>query len=203
MSSSVSVELVRQAKNSGIDVTCETAPHYLLLDSSMAMDNGNWKMNPPLRSKSDREALLEGITDGTIDMIATDHAPHSASEKNRRFAESLNGIVGLECAFPVLYTNLVKQGIMSLERLVYLMAISPRKRFLLAMSDSDFTVFDLNTEYMVDSKHFLSLGRSTPFDGWGVNGKCVLTAIGGRIAWLDSGFIDSRPNIRNSSELQQ
>ena len=149
----------------------------------MVMDNGNWKMNPPIRDKSDKEALLEGLTDGTIDMIATDHAPHSASEKNRSFAESLNGIVGLECAFPVLYTYLVKRGVLSLEQLVYLMSISPRKRFSLAMSATDFTVFDLNAEYTVDSNHFLSLGRSTPFNGWNVNGKCMLTVVGGEIAF--------------------
>jgi dihydroorotase len=183
VSSASSIELVRQAKKSGIDVTCETAPHYLILDNSMVMDNGNWKMNPPIRDKSDKEALLEGLTDGTIDMIATDHAPHSASEKNRSFAESLNGIVGLECAFPVLYTYLVKRGVLSLEQLVYLMSISPRKRFSLAMSATDFTVFDLNAEYTVDSNHFLSLGRSTPFNGWNVNGKCMLTVVGGEIAF--------------------
>lgn len=183
VSSSVSVELIRQAKKSGIDVTCETAPHYLLLDNNMVMDNGNWKMNPPIRSKSDKEALLEGTTDGTIDMIATDHAPHSASEKNRSFSDSLNGIVGMECAFPVLYAYLVKQGILPLKQLIYLMSISPRERFSLDLSTTDFTIFDLNAEYKVDSSHFLSQGRSTPFNGWEVNGKCIMTVLDGKVAW--------------------
>ena len=177
-----SAELVREAKKSGIDVSCETAPHYLLLNDCDVLDDGRFKMNPPIRTKKDQEALLEGICDGTIELIATDHAPHSAEEKSRGFAKSLSGIVGLETAFPALYTKLVKTGIISLQRLVDLMAYNPRKRFGIPMG-TDFTVWDLNEESIVDPETFLSMGRSTPFAGWNVYGKCILTVSDGKIVY--------------------
>lgn len=180
-----SVELLRDAKASGVDVSWETAPHYLLLDDSMLADEGRFRMNPPIRSKRDREALLEAVADGTLDMIATDHAPHAAQEKSGGLRGSLNGIVGLEVAFSVLYTGLVRGGVISLERLVELMAIQPRRRFGLPLRQGDFTVFDLDRPFDIDPAAFLSQGRSTPFAGWQVYGKCLLTAVDSRIAWQD------------------
>ncbi|MBR5430252.1 MAG: dihydroorotase [Firmicutes bacterium] len=180
-----SVSLLRQAKADGVDVTWETAPHYLLLDDSMLEDDGRFRMNPPIRGRADREALLEAAADGTLDMIATDHAPHSAAEKAGGLRRSLNGIVGLEAAFSVLYTGLVKTGVITLERLLELMAYNPRRRFGLPLREGDFTVFDLDTSFTVDSASFLSQGRSTPFAGWPVQGRCLLTAVDGRIAWQD------------------
>lgn len=178
-----SVELIRKAKRDGLDVTCETAPHYLLLDDSMLKEDGRFKMNPPLRDRSDREALIAGIKDGTIDMIATDHAPHSEEEKSHGLKDSLNGIVGLETAFAVLYTELVMKNVISLQKLVELMSLNPRKRFSIPISDNDFTVFDLKREYTVNSEEFLSMGRSTPFEGRDVFGRCVMTVCDGRIVW--------------------
>ena len=183
-----SVALLREAKKSGVDVTWETAPHYLLLDDSQLTDDGRFRMNPPIRSKADREALLEAAADGTLDMIATDHAPHSAEEKSRGLSRSLNGIVGLEVAFSALYTGLVRGGVISLERLIELMALNPRRRFRIPQRPGDFTVFDLETPFTVDPASFLSKGRSTPFAGWQVYGKCLLTAVDGRVAWQDAGF---------------
>ena len=183
-----SVALLREAKKSGVDVTWETAPHYLLLDDSQLTDDGRFRMNPPIRSKADREALLEAAADGTLDMIATDHAPHSAEEKSRGLRRSLNGIVGLEVAFSALYTGLVRGGAISLERLIELMALNPRRRFRIPQRPGDFTVFDLETPFTVDPASFLSKGRSTPFAGWQVYGKCLLTAVDGRVAWQDAGF---------------
>ena len=183
-----SVALLREAKKSGVDVTWETAPHYLLLDDSQLTDDGRFRMNPPIRSKADREALLEAAADGTLDMIATDHAPHSAEEKSRGLSRSLNGIVGLEVAFSALYTGLVRGGVISLERLIELMALNPRRRFRIPQREGDFTVFDLETPFTVDPASFLSKGRSTPFAGWQVYGKCLLTAVDGRVAWQDAGF---------------
>ena len=183
-----SVALLRDAKKSGVDVTWETAPHYLLLDDSQLMDDGRFRMNPPIRAKADREALLEAAADGTLDMIATDHAPHSAEEKSRGLRGSLNGIVGLEVAFSALYTGLVRSGVISLERLIELMAVNPRRRFRIPQREGDFTVFDLETPFTVDPASFLSKGRSTPFAGWQVYGKCLLTAVDGRVAWQDAGF---------------
>lgn len=185
-----SVALLRDAKKSGVDVTWETAPHYLLLDDSMLENDGRFRMNPPIRSKADREALLEAAADGTLDMIATDHAPHSAEEKSRGLSRSLNGIVGLEVAFSVLYTGLVRGGVISLERLIELMSLNPRRRFGIPMRPGDFTVFDLEDPFTVDTASFLSKGRSTPFAGWQVYGKCMLTAVDGRIAWQGPGFAD-------------
>ena len=173
-----SVELIRKAKRSGVDVTCETAPHYLLLDENDLREEGRFKMNPPIRSRDDREALLEGLTDGTIDMIATDHAPHSPEEKSRGLEGSAFGIVGLETAFPLLYTGLVRRGILSLDRLVELMAVAPRKRFGIPLG-ADFCVWDLDEVSRIDPADFLSRGKATPFEGWEVFGKCVLTVMDG------------------------
>lgn len=176
-----SVELIRHAKADGVDITCETAPHYLVMNDMMLEEDGRFKMNPPIRSEDDRLALIEGIKDGTIDMIATDHAPHSAEEKSRGLEKSLMGVVGLETAFPVLYTYLVKEGIISLERLVELMSVNPRKRF--HIKDSGICVYDLGKEYAIDPNEFETKGRSTPFSGRKVYGENIMTVIGGKIAW--------------------
>lgn len=186
VSSAQSLSLIRDAKRRGVDITCETGPHYLLLDDTMKADSGSWKMNPPLRSPKDREALIEALSDGTVDMIATDHAPHSAEEKSRGFAGSLNGIVGLECAFPVLYTHLVKTGILTLEKLTTLLSDNPRRRFSLGEAGYDqenYTVWNLQKKTRVDASAFLSMGRSTPFDGMEVYGTCIATVYGGKCVW--------------------
>ncbi len=177
-----SVELIRRAKADGVDVTSETAPHYLIFNDMDLKESGNFKMNPPIRSEEDRQALIEGIRDGTIDMIATDHAPHSAEEKSQGLQDSLMGVVGLETAFPALYTYLVKTGIITLERLIELMAINPRKRFGLPETD-DICVYDLQSEYKIDPCEFKSRGKSTPFDGLTVSGKNLLTICGGKAVW--------------------
>ena len=186
ISTKESVELIRKAKAEGLNVTCETGPHYILLDDSYLMEDGRFKMNPPLRSMSDREAILEGILDGTIDMIATDHAPHSAEEKSRGLEKSAMGIVGIETAFPVLYTRLVKTGILSLERLVDLMCINPRERFGIT-GDVGFTVFELQNEYEINPDEFLSMGRATPFAGDMVFGRCLATVYNGEVVYSDLG----------------
>ena len=177
-----SVEIIRQAKRRGVDVTCETGPHYLVMDDSDLQEDGRFKMNPPLRSKEDRLALIEGIRDGTIDMIATDHAPHSAEEKARGLAGSAFGVVGIETAFPVLYTHLVQKGVISLERLIELLAVKPRERFGIPMG-ADFTVWDLDKEFTVDPEKFLSKGKATPFAGWKLKGECVLTVCDGKVVY--------------------
>ena len=182
ISTKESVELLRKAKARGLDVTCETGPHYLFMDDSDLQEDGRFKMNPPLRSAEDRKALLEGLLDGTIDMIATDHAPHSAEEKAKGLAGSLFGVVGIETAFPVLYTHLVKPGILSLERLVELMAVNPRNRFKIPMGN-DFAVWNLNKEVTVDPADFLSRGKATPFAGWKLQGECVLTVCDGKVVY--------------------
>ncbi len=179
-----SVELIRKAKAEGVDVTCETAPHYLVLDDSNLQEHGRFKMNPPLRAKEDRLALIEGLLDGTVDMIATDHAPHSAEEKSRGLEKSLMGVVGLETAFSVLYTKLVKTGILTLEKLIEVMSINPRKRFSIPLGN-DFCVFDLEKEYTVDPEKFLSLGRATPFENENLFGVCKMTARDGKIVYSD------------------
>ena len=184
ISAKESVELIRRAKAEGLDVSCETAPHYLLLDDSMLQEEGRFKMNPPIRDKADREALIRGILDGTIDMIATDHAPHSAGEKSRGLEKSAFGIVGLETAFPVLYTGLVKTGIISLQKLVELLSIRPRQRFRIPLGN-DFCLWDLESSYIIDPERFASLGRATPFAGMSVQGRCVLTAYQGRAVYMD------------------
>ena len=178
ISAKESVEIIRKAKKEGVDVTCETAPHYLVLDENDLRESGDFKMNPPLRGKEDRLALLEGIADGTIDMIATDHAPHAAEEKNKGLEKSAFGIVGLETAFPVLYTRLVKEGVITIEKLVELLCINPRKRFGIPMND-DYCVWDIKHEYTVDENEFLTKGRATPFKGWKVFGKNILTVKSG------------------------
>ena len=174
ISTKESVELIRQAKVRGVDVTCETAPHYLVLCDEDMQEDGRFKMNPPLRSRADKEALIEGIKEGTIDMIATDHAPHSAEEKGRGLEKSLMGVVGLETAFPVLYTELVMKNIITLDRLVELMSFKPKERFGID-TNNDFAVFDISEAYKIDPKDFLSMGRATPFAGREVFGRCLLT----------------------------
>lgn len=177
-----SVELIRQAKAQGIDVTCETGPHYLILTDEDLKEDGRFKMNPPLRSKEDRQALIEGVIDGTIDMIATDHAPHSQEEKSRGLEKSAFGIVGIETAFQLLYTHLVKKNIISLERLVELLAVNPRKRFGLEY-DNSFTVWDLDKKTVINPSDFLSMGKATPFEGEEVFGECELTVCNGKTAY--------------------
>ncbi|MBR2019397.1 MAG: dihydroorotase [Clostridia bacterium] len=180
ISAKESVEAIRRAKAEGVDITCETAPHYLVMDDGDLQEDGRFKMNPPLRDRTDREALVEGILDGTIDMIATDHAPHSAEEKSRGLANSAFGIVGLETAFPLLYTKLVKEGILSMERLMDLMVYNPRKRFGIPLGNS-FSLWDLNAEYTVDPNAFLSRGRATPLAGMRLCGKHLLTVHNGHV----------------------
>ena len=177
-----SVELIRKAKAEGVDVTCETAPHYLVINDMMLQEDGRFKMNPPIRSESDRLALVEGLKDGTIDMIATDHAPHSQEENSKGLEKSFMGVVGLEIAFSVLYTKLVKTGVITLEKLIEVMSINPRKRFGLADTE-DICIFDLNGEYTVDPEKFLSKGRATPFKGEILSGVCRLTVCDNKIVY--------------------
>lgn len=179
-----SVELIRQAKAQGIDVTCETGPHYLILTDGDLKEDGRFKMNPPLRSKEDRQALIDGVLDGTIDMIATDHAPHSQEEKSRGLEKSAFGIVGIETAFQLLYTHLVKKNIISLERLVELLAVNPRKRFGIEY-DNSFTVWDLDKKTVINPSDFLSMGKATPFEGEEVFGECELTVCNGKTAYKE------------------
>ena len=182
ISTKESVELIRQAKVRGVDVTCETAPHYLVMNDMDLQEDGRFRMNPPIRSEKDRAALVEGILDGTIDMIATDHAPHSAEEKSKGLSGSAFGIVGIETAFPVMYTHFVKNGKMSIERLVELLAVNPRKRFGIS-ANGDYTVWDLNEEFTVDPAEFLSMGKATPFTGWRLFGRCMLTICDGKVVY--------------------
>ena len=174
ISTKESVSLIRAAKARGVDVTCETAPHYLVLDENDLQEEGRFKMNPPLRSEEDRTALIAGLRDGTIDMIATDHAPHTAAEKASGLKNSPFGVTGLETAFPVLYTKLVLEKVISLEKLVDLLAVSPRKRFSIPFCG--YSVWNLNERYRIDSGEFLSMGKSTPFEGMEVFGRNYLTA---------------------------
>lgn len=216
ISTKESVELIRCAKKDGLDISCETAPHYLVLDDSFLVDDGRFKMNPPLRSCADRKALIDGIVDGTIDMIATDHAPHTTKDKSGGLKKSAMGIVGLETAFPVLYTELVKTGIIKLEKLINLMSVLPVKRFELdrfvdcgdgiyrydASNNNerdtrlepigygtDLTIFDLNESYVIEPKNFLSLGHSTPFEGMQVFGKCLMTVCNGESVYVSDKFV--------------
>ena len=182
ISTKESVDIIRKAKARGVDVTCETGPHYLVLTDMDLQEEGRFKMNPPLRSEEDRKALVEGIVDGTIDMIATDHAPHSAEEKGRGLEKSAFGIVGIEIAFQTMYTHLVKPGIITLEKLIDLMAIAPRERFGIPMGE-DYCVWDLNAEEVVDPEQFLSMGKATPFTGHKLLGKCLLTVCDGKIVY--------------------
>ena len=186
ISTKESVALIREAKKSGVNITCETAPHYLTLSQINVRDEGGFRMNPPLREEEDRLALIEGLIDGTIDMIATDHAPHSAEEKSKGL-KSLNGIVGLETAFPVLYTRLVKKGVISLERLVALMAQNPYNR--LGIEPNGYTVYSLNEEYTIDPSAFKTKGRSTPYAGERVFGKCLATVCDGKLVYIDNKIV--------------
>ncbi len=183
ISTKESVELIRNAKKDGVDITCETAPHYLVLDDSMLIDDGAYKMNPPIRAKEDKLALIEGVIDGTIDMIATDHAPHSLEEKSKGLKESLMGIVGLETAFPIIYTELVKTGIISIEKLIEVLSINPRKRFNIG-GDVGYSLWDLDCKYKIDSSEFLSKGKCSPFINREVYGKCMATVLNGKIVYL-------------------
>ena len=183
-----SVEIIRQAKAKGVDITAETGPHYLLLCQDDLQDLGRFKMNPPLRDREDRAALIEGILDGTIDMIATDHAPHSAEEKAKGLAKSAMGVVGIETAFPLMYTYFVETGRMPLETLIDRMVYAPRKRFRLdgglnVGDRAEITVFDLHADKTIDPKDFLSKGKATPFEGWKVHAECKLTICGDSIAY--------------------
>lgn len=182
ISAKESVDIIRKAKASGLDITCETAPHYLVMNDGMLKDDGKFKMNPPIRSEEDRLALIEGIKDGTIDMIATDHAPHSDEEKSKGLEKSPFGISGIETCFPIIYTKLVKTGIITLEKAVELLSTNPRKRFGIELGN-DFCVWDLNSIQKVDSKNFISMGKATPFEGWELYGKCVMTVKDGNIVY--------------------
>ena len=182
ISTKESVEIIRQAKARGVNVTCETGPHYLVMDDSYLQEEGRFKMNPPLRSAEDRQALVDGIRDGTIDMIATDHAPHSAEEKSKGLEKSAFGVVGIETAFPICYTYLVKTGIITMDKLMDLLVWNARNRFNIPLGN-DFSVWDLNAEYDIDPAVFVSMGKATPFQGWKVNGKCLLTVCDGKIVY--------------------
>ncbi|MBR5507666.1 MAG: dihydroorotase [Clostridia bacterium] len=185
ISTKESVEIIRKAKKDGVDITCETAPHYLVLNDEMIEDKGRFKMNPPIRGEEDRLALIEGIKDGTIDMIATDHAPHSFEEKSKGLIGSSMGVVGLETAFPVLYTELVKKDIISLEKLIEIMSINPSDRFSIGKDGVNFCIYDLNEKYQINPDMFKSMGKSTPFDGREVCGKCKMTVCDGKIVFND------------------
>ena len=190
VSAKESVQVIREAKARGVDVTCEVGPHYLVYCDEDLQEDGRFKMNPPLRSREDRAALIQGVQDGTIDMIATDHAPHSAGEKGRGLEKSAMGVVGLETSFAACYTHLVKPGFISLEKLIDLMHGAPRRRFgfgteLAEGQPADLTVFDLDARYTVDPEAFQTMGRATPFAGAELYGACRLTMVGGNIVWED------------------
>ncbi len=182
VSTKETVELIRQAKKQGLDVTCETAPHYLILDDSKLQEDGKFKMNPPIRGVEDRDALIQGVLDGTVDMIATDHAPHSLEEKSKGLASSVFGIVGIETSFALMYTHFVKTGLMTLEHLVKVMSENPAKRFGIDL-DGDYSVWDLGKEFTVDTAEFLSKGKSTPFEGDKLFGVNLLTVCKGKIVY--------------------
>ena len=183
VSTKETVELIRKAKAEGLDVTCETGPHYLTMCDMDLEEDGRFKMNPPIRSAEDREALIEGLLDGTVDIIATDHAPHSAEEKSRGLEKSAMGVVGLETAFAVLYTKLVKTGRVPLEVILAAMTDKPRKRFGIPENEGDFAIFDLEAKWTVDPQTFVSMGHATPFEGWQVQGECIYTSVGGKAVW--------------------
>ena len=180
-----SVELIRQAKAEGLDVTCETGPHYLILDDSDLQEDGKFKMNPPLRSNEDRLALIEGIKDGTIDMIATDHAPHSAEEKSKGLEKSAFGIVGIEIAFQLMYTYFVKTNFITLEKLIDLISLNARRRFNIPLNNDDYTVWCLDEKIIVNPDDFISKGKAMPFENYNLYGKCYLTVCGGKTAYKD------------------
>ena len=184
ISTKESVDIIRRAKAEGLDITCETGPHYLVMNDMDLREEGRFKMNPPIRSEEDRKALLEGILDGTIDMLATDHAPHSAEEKGRGLEKSVFGVVGLETAFPIMYTHLVKPGIMTMDRLLEVMVTNPRKRFGLPLGE-DFSIWDLEAEYEIDPAQFLSMGKASTFTGWRVFGRCKATVCDGKLVYKE------------------
>ena len=181
ISTKESVEIIRQAKKAGLDVTCETGPHYLTMDDSMLQEDGRFKMNPPIRSAEDRDALVEGLLDGTIDCIATDHAPHSAEEKSRGLEKSAMGVVGIETAFPILYTYLVKSGVVPMETVLKALTINPARRFGLPLNG--WSLWDLNENYIVDPAEFVSQGKASPFTGWEVYGRNLMTVLNGKVVW--------------------
>ena len=188
ISTKESVELIRQAKQRGVKITCETGPHYLTMCDMDLKEEGRFKMNPPIRSAADRDALVEGLKDGTIDVVATDHAPHTAEEKSRGLAGSAMGVVGLETSFAVIYTKLVREGVISLEKAIEVLSEAPRKIFnigggLNEGQAADIAVFDLEAESDVNPEEFHSKGRSTPFEGWHLWGECCLTMVDGKIVW--------------------
>ena len=188
ISTKESVELIRQAKKDGLNISCETGPHYLVMNDMDLQEEGRFKMNPPIRDESDRQALIEGLKDGTIDVIATDHAPHTKEEKSKGLEKSLMGVVGLETAFSIVYTELVRKGVITLEKAVELLNVNAKKRFGIGASikegeKADLTVFDLDEKYTVDPEKFHTKGRSTPFEGWKVYGKCLMTMVDGRIVY--------------------
>jgi len=191
ISTKETVALIRAAKAEGLPITCETGPHYLVMCDEDLLDEGRFRMNPPIRSAEDRDALVAGLLDGTIDCIATDHAPHSAEEKSKGLAGSLNGIVGLECAFSILYTQLVETGIVPLETIVNALCVNPRKIFGLPGGEivegtvADLTVIDINRPHVIDSHTFQSLGRATPFEGWGVSAAVAMTICDGKVVYHD------------------
>ena len=199
VSTKESVEIIRQAKKAGIDVTCETAPHYLVFSDNELKETGRFKMNPPIRGIDDREALIKGLIDGTVDMIATDHAPHAVYEKNKGLENSAFGVVGLETAFPILNAKLVLKGVLSIEKLIELMAVAPRKRFNLKDCDirecetADIAVIDPEFEYVIDPGLFHTKGRSTPFEGMNAVGRCIMNIVNGKIVW------DITDNIKHSN----
>ena len=182
ISTKESVEIIRKAKAQGVDVTCETGPHYLVMDDTMLQEEGRFKMNPPIRSKEDRDALVQGILDGTIDMIATDHAPHSAEEKSKGLEKSAFGIVGIETAFPIMYTYFVKTGKMTMDRLLQLLVTNPRERFGIPLGN-DYSIWDLSAEYEIDPAEFVSMGKATPLTGWKVFGRCMTTVCDGKVVY--------------------
>ena len=188
ISTKESVDIIRRARAEGVDATCETGPHYLVLCDKDLQEDGRFKMNPPLRGEEDRDALIAGILDGTVSMIATDHAPHEAEAKSRGLERSAMGVVGLETSFAVMYTYFVKRGVLSLEKLVELMSVNPAKRFGIGSfleegQRADLAVFDLSREWVVNPEEFLSRGRATPFAGHTLYGRCVLTLVNGEEAW--------------------
>ena len=182
ISTKESVEIIREAKKSGVNVTCETGPHYLILTDMDLQEHGRFKMNPPLRSEADKNALIEGIVDGTIDMIATDHAPHSAAEKGKGLEKSAFGIVGIETALALMNTYMVKTGIITLDKLTDLLVYNARERFALTVGES-FSVWKLDEEFTVDPAEFISMGKATPFEGTRLYGKCYGTVYNGKIVY--------------------
>ena len=187
VSAKESVAAIRKAKAEGVNVSCETGPHYLTMDDSDLREHGNYKMNPPIRAKEDKEALVAGIKDGTVDVIATDHAPHSAEEKSKGLKSSLMGVVGIETAFPVIYTDLVKTEVITLSEAVMLLSDKPRERFGIT-ADPGFTIFRLDEEYEINPDDFISMGKSSPFIGKKVYGKCLATVYEGRVVYLDKSL---------------